>query len=119
MYYGEELKKYQVVYLDLGQKKLNSSIQVGKRYAIIVSNDKANKYSSVVTAIPLTSVEKKVLPTHLDIPSKWGLTKKSILLAEQITSVSKLDIIRTCKVIDDEILKNEIDKRIKIALGLN
>ena len=43
MYYGEELKKYQIVYLDLGQKKLNSSIQVGKRYAIIVSNDKANK----------------------------------------------------------------------------
>ena len=119
MYYGEELKKYQVVYLDLGQKKLNSSIQVGKRYAIIVSNDKANKYSPVVTAIPLTSVAKKVLPTHLDIPSKWGLTKNSILLAEQITSVSKLDIIRTCKVIDDEILKNEIDKRIKIALGLD
>ena len=56
MYYGEELKKYQIVYLDLGQKKLNSSIQVGKRYAIIVSNDKANKYSPVVTAIPLTSI---------------------------------------------------------------
>ena len=111
MYYGEELKKYQIVYLDLGQKKLNSSIQVGKRYAIIVSNDKANKYSSVVTAIPLTSVEKKVLPTHLDIPSKWGLTKKSILLAEQ----KKVDEERRWKLMHKSFEIN--NKQIEVNCG--
>ena len=115
---GEILRKYQVVFADFGQSKLNSSIQQGKRYAIIVSNDKANRYSTVVNAIPLTSVDKKFLPTHLNIPPKWGLTKDSILLGEQITSISKLQIIRKCEIIDDYTLREEIDKRMKIALDL-
>ena len=117
MYYGEELKKYQIVYLDLGQKKLNSSIQVGKRYAIIVSNDKANKYSTILEVIPFTSQQKRLLPTHLDVAG-FGLTKQSTLLAEQVTTISKMRVIRKVGKITDEDIIKEINKKIIVSLGL-
>lgn len=59
--------------------------QKSGRPAIIVSNDIANHYSSVVEVVYLTTSKKNDLPTHVKINSA---KKASIALCEQITSVS-------------------------------
>ena len=66
-----------------------SSMQAGARPVLVVSNNKANQYSSVITVIPITSkMGKTKLPTHVLI-KECGLSKPSIALAEQITSINK------------------------------
>ena len=73
--------------------KTAEHIQDGIRPVIIVSNDKANKYSPVITVIPMTgNLEKKSLPTHV-VVDHCGLAKNSIALAEQITSINKSCLI--------------------------
>ncbi|MFP3155004.1 type II toxin-antitoxin system PemK/MazF family toxin, partial [Lachnospiraceae bacterium ZAX-1] len=57
----------------------------------MISNNKANRHSTVLTVVPLSSkVEKKTyLPTHVFIHmcEMEGLTQNSIALAEQLTSI--------------------------------
>ena len=65
-----------------------TSVQGGVRPVIVVSNNKANTYSSVITVVPLTSriYKKRYLPTHVFI-SKYdmtGIRKGSLALAEQV-----------------------------------
>lgn len=62
------------------------SEQAGFRPCVIVSNEIANKHSPTVTAVPLTTRQKKPLPTHAIIHAT-GYT--STALCEQVLSVSK------------------------------
>ncbi|MFW5890637.1 MAG: type II toxin-antitoxin system PemK/MazF family toxin [bacterium] len=67
----------------------NTSIQHGVRPVVIWSNKKCNKYSSIISVFPITSQNKKKLPTHITIGKNDGLLRKSIVLAEQPRSISK------------------------------
>lgn len=84
------------------------SEQRAGRPAIIVSNDLANRHSSVVEVVYLTTQPKTDLPTHVTIRST---NRESTALCEQITSVSK-DRIGSflCSVTRDEI------QRLNLAL---
>ena len=85
-----DLKRGMIVFADLGGNK--GSIQSGKRPVLICSNDMNNKYSSVLTVIPLTSkMSKRPLPTHVELNSENTpcLKFKSIALCEQIITLPK------------------------------
>lgn len=70
-------------------KKENSHVQGGTRPVIIVSNNTANKFSPVITIIPLTSrIDKRPLPTHVSLYID-GLTARSLALCEQLTTIDK------------------------------
>jgi len=100
-------------------KRQNSRVQQGLRPVLIISNNKANRYSPVITVIPLTtSGTKKKLPTHVSIIG-YGLKEKSIALVEQITSMDKIylgdkicSLARTSKI-------NEINRAIGIQLAIS
>lgn len=83
---------------DIYMARLNidteGSLQSGIRPVLVVSNDKANQYSPVITIIPITSnIGKKKLPTHVFI-SGCGLLQQSIVLVEQITSLNQTRLLR-------------------------
>lgn len=90
------------------------NIQSGTRPYLIISNDKNNAFSNIITAIPTTTREKTPLPTHYKIEING---KENTFLAEQLTCISKNDIIGIIGKLDDRNIKN-IEKRIKIQLGL-
>ncbi len=77
-------KRGDIYYVDFGEK--DGSKQGGVRPALVVSNNKANKHSPVVTVVPLSARvwKKKYLPTHVQIPKGSGLNKPSMALAEQV-----------------------------------
>ena len=61
-------KRGDVYFVDLGDN-IGSSKQSGLRPAVVVSNNKANRHSPVVTVVPMTTKTRKTfLPTHVLIP---------------------------------------------------
>jgi len=67
------------------------SEQGGVRPVLVVQNDIGNRYSPTVIVLAITSkMGKARLPTHVDVPAgEAGLTKPSIILAEQIRTLEK------------------------------
>ena len=68
------IRRGDILWADLGMFP-TTSVQGGVRPVIVVSNNKANTYSSVITVVPLTSriYKKRYLPTHVFI-SKYDMT---------------------------------------------
>ena len=113
----QEVKRGQIVMLDL--PTVSGSVQNGLRPCVIISNNKANKFSPNVIAVPLTSRNKKDMPTHYALqPSKVnGLKVTSTILAEQILTVSKNAIKRVIGVVEDQHIDN-VNKIIKESISL-
>ena len=88
--------------------------QKNNRPYVVISNNKANKYSSVITAIPLTTKHKKTLPTHYVFKMNG---KINVAMAEQIVNLNVIDISNIETTLDDYDLE-QIEKRIKIQLDL-
>lgn len=71
------------------------SVQKNNRPCVVISNNKANQYSPVVTVAPITSKKKNKLPTHVMIE----LSVLSCVMLEQITTIDKsqiFDYIGSC-----------------------
>lgn len=107
-----------VYYVDFGSYV--GSKQGGIRPALIVSNDKANAYSPVITVVPLTARtgKKRFLPTHVLVPksSGSGLNKNSIALAEQVESLDKSLLMDYKGHIDDSVMQ-KITQALKIQIA--
>lgn len=94
------------------------SEQCGKRPAIVVSNDKGNQHSPTMLVVPLTTKNKKKLPTHLIIePEKSGLKEISTALFEQVKVADKKRIIKKIGRIDNSLIE-KIKKSLTIAFGI-
>ena len=102
-----------IFYVESVYQNEGSEMRAG-RPAIIVSNNKCNETSPVVEVVYLTTRDKNMLPTHVDIRSG---TKPSTALCEQIDSVAKTrlgDFMASCT--DNEMMN--IDIALAISLGL-
>lgn len=92
------------------------SEQRSGRPAVIVSNNINNEFSPVVEICYLTLQEKTELPTHVFVDR--GACVNSLILCEQITSVSKDRLgDYMCKLPDD--IMDAVDKALIESLGLN
>lgn len=110
------VKRLDMWNVDFGLSK--GSVQGGQRPCVVLGNDIGNKYSPVVLVAPVTSKVKKPMPTHVKVSKEEiGLYEDSIILLEQITTVSKdqLDFKIT------ELPKrftNAVNKAISLSLDL-
>lgn len=68
----------------------NGSVQGGYRPVFVSSNDMNNKYAPTLNVIPITSKSKRRIPVHVELENyrDYGLTLRSTLLVEQITTVT-------------------------------
>lgn len=111
----QEFNRGEIWLVNLGEQK--GSLQGGIRPAIIVSNNSANKYSSVIHVMPATSQPKKYIPTHVGVPKSSGLLRFSVAMGEQIKLIDKRDIIEKLGVCD-ELTTNKVNQAIAIQFGL-
>lgn len=110
-------KRGDIFWAELGENA-EGSLQAGARPVLVVSNDKANEFSPVITVIPITSkMVKANLPTHVLIEA-CGLKKPSIALAEQITSINKDKLDRKIGSIQRTVYAGLVRKAIQIQLNL-
>ena len=83
-----QVKRGELYYADLSP--VVGSEQGGVRPVLIVQNDVGNKYSPTIIAAAVTSkINKAKLPTHIELPSAYGLVKDSVILLEQIRTLDK------------------------------
>ena len=86
---------------------------------VVISNNKVNRYSTVITVIPLsTKVEKKKnLPTHVFVPasSMGGPERDSIALCEQVMSLDKLQVMDYIGRLDAGILE-QVTRAVQIQI---
>lgn len=78
-----EIKRGDIWYVS--RDTYTGSEQASGRPAVIVSNQKNNENDETVEVVYLTTQPKKDLPTHVTI---YSAERKSIVLCEQITTVS-------------------------------
>ena len=82
------VKRGELYYADLSP--VVGSEQGGIRPVLVVQNDVGNKYSPTIIAAAVTSkINKAKLPTHIELPSAYGLAKDSVILLEQIRTIDK------------------------------
>lgn len=99
-------------------EETEGSLQAGIRPVLIVSNDKANEHSSVITVIPITSrLEKKKLPTHVYVQN-CGLKKTSVILGEQILSINQSRLSHKIGSIKETVYEERVKRAIRIQLNL-
>ena len=106
----DELKMFDVIYVDFSDNKIGSE-QSGIHPYIIIQNNIGNKHCPTVLGMSLTSVLKKeYMPTHCIIhkTKQNGLKHDSMLLGETLTQISKERIINKVGSITEENTQNDI-----------
>lgn len=111
-------KRGDIYMAELSADEDGGSLQQGVRPILIISNDKANLYSPVVTVVPFTSkLRKHSLPTHVLVKA-CGLEKPSLVLAEQIMSLNKTRLGKRMGSIKETIYEPQVDQALKIQLNM-
>ena len=112
-----EVKKGDLFFADLNP--VVGSEQGGIRPIVIIQNDKGNKYSPTTVVATITSRQtKKPLPTHVEIKVGNGITKKSIVMLEQIRTIDKTRLLEHIGTLEQEDVKR-IDEALVISLSIN
>lgn len=91
------------------------SVQCGKRPVVIVSNNTCNTRSPICTVVPVTTAEKRVLPTHFDIDC--GKVKGTVL-CEQLLTIDQKQILSYAGTLTRNSME-ELNKALAVQLGLS
>lgn len=112
-----KISKFKVFWANLTEA--GKHIQNGVRPVLVLGNDKANRFSDVVTVLPISSqIEKfESIPTHVIIEE--GLKKQSVILPEQIRTIPKGcifgDCIYTLNKNETDLVKNAVIKQLGVT----
>lgn len=112
------VKRGDIFYADLSP--VIGSEQGGIRPVLIVQNDVGNKYSPTVIIAAITSqINKAKMPTHIELSNnEYGLSKDSVILAEQVRTIDKKRLKEKIGHLD-ETLMMQIDTALKISFGID
>lgn len=114
------MKRGDVYYVDFGNNQ-DSHKQSGLRPAVVVSNNKANANSPIVTVVPLSARvwKRRYLPTHVYIPKRvgTGLTRPSLALAEQVETLDKRCFGEKLGEIEDDVIMEKLTVALQIQIG--
>lgn len=111
------VKRGDIYYADLSP--VVGSEQGGVRPVLIIQNDVGNKYSPTVIATAITAqLNKAKMPTHIELDAGgYGLSKDSVVLAEQIRTIDKKRLKEKIGHLDDGLM-NRVNHAISISFGL-
>lgn len=111
------IKRGDIYYADLSP--VVGSEQGGVRPVLIIQNDVGNKYSPTVIATAITSqINKAKMPTHIELDAnEYGLSKDSVVLAEQIRTIDKRRLKEKIGHIDGELM-SRVNEALEISFGL-
>ena len=112
------VKRGDIYYADLSP--VVGSEQGGVRPVLIIQNDVGNKHSPTVIATAITSqINKAKMPTHIEIDAnEYGLSKDSVVLAEQIRTIDKKRLKEKIGHLDDDLML-KVNQALEISFGLN
>ena len=107
-----DLQRYDVIKAKIKYQG-EGSVQTKERPYVIVSNPIGIKHATIITVMPLTSKIKKMnMPVHgcINADDDNGLTEYSMVLGEQIITISKDEVIERLGNVTDRNERKLIDK---------
>lgn len=115
-----KIRRGDILYVDMGGQN-QGSMQGGLRPVVVVSNNMANKHSTVITVVPLSTKinKKRTLPTHVFVSAykSEGLEQRSIALCEQVTALDYGRIIENMGKVDKDTLAR-ITEAVQVQVGV-
>lgn len=114
MTFEREIHRGEIFYMTF--KEQVGSEQQGGRPVIVVSNETCNKFSPIVTVVPLTTKDKKPLPTHVELNIE-GLPVYGTILCEQVQTASRYRLGNYVGEIDKHVM-HEIEKALCAQLDI-
>ena len=115
-----KIRRGDILYADLGVQ-YQGNMQGGMRPVVVVSNNRANKHSLVLTVVPLSKkiYKKQNLPTHVFVSTHRaeGLEQHSIALCEQVTALNFDRIIAHMGRVSEETL-DRITEGVQVQVGV-
>jgi mRNA-degrading endonuclease toxin of MazEF toxin-antitoxin module len=112
--------RWEVYWVDL-EPHVGSEQGGERRPAVVVSNDGFNQYFDVVTIVPMTKREGKrrqVYPFEVLMPDLVGSGLESIVMPQQVRTVSKWRLLERIGALADEEIRTEIENRLVEHLGI-
>lgn len=110
-------------FADLGGHP-DSSVQSGVRPVIVLSNNIGNAHADTVNVVPMTRhLKRPELPCHMElhpdfITDKRQLLDTSMVLAEQLTTISKYAFRSYAGHISDAVTLEKIGQAVMAQLGM-
>lgn len=115
-----KIRRGDILYVDMGGQ-YQGSMQGGLRPVVVVSNNMANRHSTVITVVPLSTKinKKRNLPTHIFVSAykSEGLEQHSIALCEQVTALNYDRIIENMGKVDKDTLAR-ITEAVQVQVGV-
>lgn len=111
---GFQPRRGDIFFADLS----NISSKRGCRPVIVIQNDIGNINSSTVIVATITSSHKKQLPTHISLDRRHGLKKPSVATLEDILTINKSCLINYLGTVINTDAEKQLDRSIRISLGL-
>ncbi len=111
------MRQFDVWLAQLPEPEDGSHIIKGCRPVVVVSNNLANRHSSILTVVPLTSRAKAVLPTHV-LMDLQQLKCTSTAICEQLTALDKSKLIRKIGHVTDTQCIEELKTAMSAQLNL-
>ena len=119
------VQRFEIWFAELGDH-FGSSVQSGSRPVLVISNDVANRFSSTLTVIPLTTVQKNLnLPTHIQIAeadcqmiNDHAYLRNSVALAEQVTTIGKNALLNKLGSLTSTAKRREVERAIAVFFNM-
>ena len=86
----------------------------GKHPAVVISNDEQNKFSPLITVLPLTSTIDKIYPFQVESYLK---DKKGVILVDQIRTIDRKRFGDRISQLEESIMER-IEKALHLTLAL-
>jgi mRNA interferase MazF len=111
------VRRGDIYWVDFGTGK--GSEQGGRRPALIIQNDTGNANSQTTIIAAITTTKRGFYSFHVDVsPRESGLPEDSVVLLEQLLTISKSRLIgEPLGHLSNNKMK-EVDRAIRVSLGL-
>ncbi len=121
MAYLGAVKRWDVFWADL-DPHVGSEQGGERRPVVVVSNDGVNEQLQVITVLSMTKLEGKARKPYLfevvlpkgTITPEWS----SIVMPQQVRSISKTRLLERIGRLDDELIQADIENRLLEHLGI-
>ena len=117
-------KRGDIWFADLGSHP-GTSVQDGCRPVFILSNDIGNRHAETINVLPMTRhLKRQGLPCHTKLdPEKIQDLQQtldtSMILAEQVTTISKSALRNYVGYVSDDALIDQVDRAVSMQLGIS
>ncbi|WP_039230501.1 type II toxin-antitoxin system PemK/MazF family toxin [Clostridium haemolyticum] len=121
-----EIKRGDVWIVDIPKEAreiFGNNIQIGLRPCIIISGEGNNRHANIVNILPISSKINKVYPQHTEINTydelrDCGLSKRSIILSEQMMTIDKSKLIDKLGRANSKLMER-VEKGLDVQQGKN